>query len=107
MAGVDILCGLGALLQAPLQGAPHVRGIAGRPGSFDEGMSSLGVPRLGDCALVPPRTAGGFRGNGSGVGYPQGILPLVPPHTAGGFRGRQAHVPHERSGVVNAPLSVS
>jgi hypothetical protein len=73
----NILYGFGELFQAQLQVATDFRGIAVRPGPFDECMSSMGVPCLGERALPPPLTAGIFR-------------------------GRQAQVTHELSGVVKA-----
>ena len=73
----DLLSGGGARLSAPWQVATDVRGIAGRPGAIDACASRLGVPRLGERALTPPRTAGVCCGG-------------------------QAHVTQARSGVVNA-----
>jgi hypothetical protein len=73
----DILYGFGELVQASLQVTTDFRRITVRPGAFDECVSSLGVPRLGDRALTPPLTTGVFRGG-------------------------QAQGTHELSGVVNA-----
>ena len=58
----DLVAGFRALLQAQLQGATDFRRIAVRPGAFDECVSRMAVPRLGDRALTPPLTAGVFRG---------------------------------------------
>jgi hypothetical protein len=73
----DILYGFGEFLQAQLQVAADVRRIPVRPGAFDEGVSGMSVPHLGDRALPPPLTTGVFRGG-------------------------QASVTHELSGVVTA-----
>ena len=58
----DILYGFGEFLQAQLQVATDFRRITVRPGAFDEGMSRMSIPRLGDRALPPPLTTGVFRG---------------------------------------------
>jgi hypothetical protein len=73
----DRLCGVGALLSAQWPVATDVRGSAGCPGAFDACASRLGGPRRGARALPPP----------------------LPPGVCG---GGQAHVTHERSGVVHA-----
>jgi hypothetical protein len=73
----DILCGVGACLQAPWPVATDGRGMAGRPGPFDACAAGRGVPRLGHRALPTPLTPGIVGGDPS-------------------------HVTHERSGGVNA-----
>jgi hypothetical protein len=73
----DLVDGLGARLQASLPVVTDFRRSTVRPGAFDEGVSSMGGPRLGARALPPPLTAG--------VG-----------------RGGQAQITHELSGGVNA-----
>jgi hypothetical protein len=75
----DILYGFGARRQASWQVAADFRRITVRPGAFDEGVSRMGVPRLGARALTPPLTPGVCRG-----GQAQ-----VTPALSGGVKARQ------------------
>jgi hypothetical protein len=56
----DILNRFRQRSEASLEMAADLGRVAGGPGTFDECMSRLGVPRLSDRALTPPLTTGVF-----------------------------------------------
>jgi hypothetical protein len=57
-----VLDRLGELFESELQVPTDFGWVTIGPGSFDQGTTGMGIPRLGDATLTPPLSRRVFRG---------------------------------------------